>query len=515
VGNGNTHSYDSPQPSPPERGKGKNPFRDSYKPEADEKQTASPKKSNPFRDSYQEDENVPVASLVTASPVKGKGSSGKSNPFEEEQQKVNPFDVDARSDSSKSKPTSKKSSPSTTKQTVSRANPILAQQNSASGTQGAVGSSHGSELGGSSEHGRGNNYDSEEVVARSGKLSKGEPGNPIYYLNRFSDWWLLGFLVVHVGQFVLLLNVGYRALPDGAFAVVLLLAAAVVIMVLVARWMTRRSRLAEWRNIELNNGICTPNDEADVVPDTAVLLLAAAAVTEGFAFAIFSAVSSGNYQYLDTEGFYTKGTLLQVLRFTSITLLALHRTLRPANRLDPMRTVLELEVIAVCWDALDGSTLYELLDGSSDISTSTQDSVRTLMAAWYVSVGFRMALMFFTNLSPSNWLKGIFVTAPFQLAAQPTVDRTLQGLRLKYAPLCMYCSPSELLDSPLFFLSCRSIITITMALADLYAAFLRTVIWSNGHLDALQQDMCIKNYMFLSTVAASYYNFQNTSKKEW
>ena len=54
-----------------------------------------------------------------------------------------------------------------------------------------------------------------------------------------------------------------------------------------------------------------------------------------------------------------------------------------------------------------------------------------------------------------------------------------------------------------------------MAMADLYAAFLRTVIWSQGHLDALQQDMCIKNYLFLSSVASAYYNYQNTSKKEW
>ncbi len=51
-------------------------------------------------------------------------------------------------------------------------------------------------------------------------------------------------------------------------------------------------------------------------------------------------IPAGFYEYLSPDGFYTKGTLLQVLRFTSITLLALHRTLRPANRLDPMRTVL-------------------------------------------------------------------------------------------------------------------------------------------------------------------------------
>lgn len=66
-----------------------------------------------------------------------------------------------------------------------------------------------------------------------------------------------------------------------------------------------------------------------------------------------------------------------------------------------------------------------------------------------------------------------------------------------------------------FFVFHRSVITITMALADLYAAFLRTALWSQGKLDALQQDMCIKNYLFLSTAMGAYYNFQNTSKKEW
>lgn len=408
--------------------------------------TSSSKKSNPFRDSYKEEDDVPIASPVAAVPrviVAGKDSPRKTNPFEDEgavASKVNPFDVDVQGDSGKGGRYSPKSWASKPQQpqkqqTVSRPNPILAGQKSRALGLGQAqgqdeGSSHGSDVaGGSSDSVR----SGDEVVPFTGKLAKGEPGSTVYYLNRLSDWWLLGFLLVHVGQFILLLNVGYRALPDGGFAVVLFLATAVVIMVLVARWKTKRSRLAEWRNIQLNSGVCTPQDEADLVPDSAVLLLCAAAVTEGFAFAIFSAVSSGNYQYLDEDGFYTKGTLLQVLRFTSITLLALHRTLRPANRLDPMRTVLELEVIAVCWDALDGSTLYELLDGNSGISSSMADSVRALMAAWYVSVGFRMALMFLTNLSPTNPLQRMVITSPFQLASQPTVDRTLQGLRLKYA----------------------------------------------------------------------------------
>ena len=79
------------------------------------------------------------------------------------------------------------------------------------------------------------------------------------------------------------------------------------------------------------------------VPDRAVMLLAIAAVLEGVAFAIYTTVTAGNSQALpNSSSFYSQGTTLQTLRFASITLLALHRVLRPANRIDPMRTVLEV-----------------------------------------------------------------------------------------------------------------------------------------------------------------------------
>lgn len=412
-----------------------NPFRNSYNQDKNVNESSKSPKSNPFRDSYKEEEDDPSAASSTAISTATIDSvsatqSKKSNPFrdsykEEEEEvetkpsistKSNPFDIEVQNLDRQSRLL--RQSPRT-KIAMSKANPLLSPINGENdGDMGTV-----------SEHGQ--EFSSETAVVVSTGMLKGEPGNPIYYLNRFSDLWLLAFIFAHTGQFVLLLNVGYKALPDGAFGVVLFLAFAVVALLLAARYMTRKSRLAERRNIELNNGICTPQDEADVVPDSAVMMIAAAAITEGFAFAIFTAVSSGNYQYLDQDGFYTKGTLLQVLRFASITLLGLHRTLRPANRLDPMRTVLELEVISVCWDALDGSTLYELLDGNSDLSSSMSNSIRVLMAAWYISVGFRMALMFLTNMSPSSHLHSMVITAPFQLATQPTVDRTLQGLRLK------------------------------------------------------------------------------------
>ena len=74
-------------------------------------------------------------------------------------------------------------------------------------------------------------------------------------------------------------------------------------------------------------------------------------------------------------GFVTKGTVIQTLNFASILFLAVHRVIRPANRADPMRTLLELEVVSVCWDALDGSTLYQLLD-SLDLDPGFRFSIR-------------------------------------------------------------------------------------------------------------------------------------------
>ena len=68
----------------------------------------------------------------------------------------------------------------------------------------------------------------------------------------------------------------------------------------------------------------------------------------------------------------------------------------------------ELEVISVCWDALDGSTLYELLDGNSDLSNSSAYSIRLLMAAWYVSVGEQIIFVAATaqltvSSAPTTW----------------------------------------------------------------------------------------------------------------
>ena len=94
--------------------------------------------------------------------------------------------------------------------------------------------------------------------------------------------------------------------------------------------------------------------------------------------------------------------LLQVLGFSAIVNFSFHRILRPANRLDPLRSILEVEIIGICWDALDGATLYQLLVTSSELSVAMSTAVRCLMFFWYMSVGCRLAIMYCSHLTPAS-----------------------------------------------------------------------------------------------------------------
>eukprot|EP01031_Cornospumella_fuschlensis_P032399 gene32399-39179_t len=322
-------------------------------------------------------------------------------------------------------------------------------------------------------------------------MGTGQPDNPIYHKNLYSELWLVVFVVGIIVQFSLLLVVGYDPLPVGSFVLIILLLLSSVSLVVFSRLHVKKSSLSKSRNIALRNGECSPDDEADEVSDIAIYALGAASVLLGLNFAIFTSVLSGSNAEFPSHGFFNQDSFMQILRFASITMLALHRILRPANRIDPMRTILELEVVSVCWDAIDGSTLYELLQSSKDYSSDLKHALSTLMAFWYFSVGVRMCIMLLTHLSPTSWVHRRLVAAPLQLDAQPTIDRTLQGLRL------------------------RSFVVMVMAVADFFAAAIRIYLWSEGKLDALQQDMAVKNFVFLVTFSSAFYMCGYTVTRNW
>lgn len=308
----------------------------------------------------------------------------------------------------------------------------------------------------------------------------------IYYKNTLSERWLAIAIVAHIVQFSILLSIARPIMSDGSFGGVLFLVIAVVFLLIGARLATGKKPRVHLRFKE----VLTPEDEADNVRPIAVHMLGLAAVLEGIAYAIFTAATAGSASALPQVGFYSHSTVVQTLQFASITFLTFHRSIRPSNRCDPLRTMLELEVVSVCWDALDGSTIFMLLE-TPHLSSTVQVALRLLLAFWYLSVGARTAFMYAVHLPPTSPVYQLLITRPLELAKTPVVDRTLQSLRQ------------------------RSIVTLVMSAAELYAMSLRIYLWTRGQLDTLQIEMTVKNIMFLFQIYTASDMYNLTNRRDW
>jgi hypothetical protein len=237
----------------------------------------------------------------------------------------------------------------------------------------------------------------DEVIEKNYEATVSE-GNFIYHKLHFVDFWLAASVLAHIILFSLLLSMAKNRFSPGTLAVLVILVITVAVLLIFGRWFIKKKT---GRN-DFKNEKLSPEDETDNVPNYSIKLFAFASVLEGISFAIFSSVTAGNQSDKDSSDIYhSSSAILQVLRFTSIVLLCFHRILRPANRADPLRTILELEVVSVCWDAIDGSTFYDLLN-ETQLTRSADIAARFLMVIWYLSVGVRLGLMFLVHLSPDS-----------------------------------------------------------------------------------------------------------------
>ena len=152
-------------------------------------------------------------------------------------------------------------------------------------------------------------------------------------------------IALHVLQFAFLLGIGSSALHPAALSVLLLVVVTVPVLLFVARLKCRAHDKSVWSSDAL-----TVQQETDHVPDSAVYILCVAALLEGIACAIYPTASADSQadghdnddDSLSGAGFNSFQTMGQILSFASVTFYAFHRILRPANRLDPLRTILEV-----------------------------------------------------------------------------------------------------------------------------------------------------------------------------
>ncbi len=54
-----------------------------------------------------------------------------------------------------------------------------------------------------------------------------------------------------------------------------------------------------------------------------------------------------------------------------------------------------------------------------------------------------------------------------------------------------------------------------MTAAEVYAAIIRIILWARGQLSPLQQDMCIKNILFATSVYGAYDMFMSVKERHW
>lgn len=164
--------------------------------------------------------------------------------------------------------------------------------------------------------------------------------NKIFDKVCISDTWVLIFVIGHIIQFSILLVVGYPVFTTFIFVILVLLAVSVPFCIIYGRYLVRSKRFMSERNIKITK----PEDESILnLPINTIYLFCMAAVMEGISYAIFASFVAGNTSELDSNHFsYNKSTLLETFRFSSIVLFCMHRIVRPANRLDPVRTMLEV-----------------------------------------------------------------------------------------------------------------------------------------------------------------------------
>lgn len=167
----------------------------------------------------------------------------------------------------------------------------------------------------------------------------------LYHAVHFGSLWMYIAIILHLLQFCFLLGIGSSALHPAALAIQILLVLAVPILLILARI---QSRPAHAKSLWSSDAMSV-QQETDIVPDSAIYLLCSAALLEGLACAIYPSASARSFDSDDKDddtlsgsGFRSYQTMGQILSFASITFYSFHRIIRPANRLDPLRTLLEV-----------------------------------------------------------------------------------------------------------------------------------------------------------------------------
>jgi hypothetical protein len=139
------------------------------------------------------------------------------------------------------------------------------------------------------------------------------------------------------------------------------------------------------------------------VTDSALYFFITATVTFGVAHGIFLYGTAHGTAVLSTDEFWGVHMLMMSSHSIAVILYSIHRILRPSDRGDPLRTILELEAVDVCLNALDGCNLM-YLDEVVMIGSHLTLFCRIVGVAWFIFVAIQVSALFLVH-TPRGELK--------------------------------------------------------------------------------------------------------------
>eukprot|EP01084_Bolivina_argentea_P196779 337318_1 len=237
-------------------------------------------------------------------------------------------------------------------------------------------------------------------------------------------WWFSSICLVFSTIMICILSIQMKLTLLQQVSVLALYVLSIVFAV-ISRLTVQKNKTSILLSGVNDNKFNSITKDIDTVKSISIYSLILAVICYVAGSIIFQLHAIHHYSSLPESGFISAQTLLQLIRWISIQLYSLNRILRPANRCDPLRTIFDLDVVEICLDSIDSSSLFQILI-TPELSTITYINFLTKIAItmWMTSVGLRIALLFLVHLPASSfiWLimlphKAYYMFMPFWFAS--------------------------------------------------------------------------------------------------
>jgi hypothetical protein len=239
--------------------------------------------------------------------------------------------------------------------------------------------------------------DESDCQQQDGPPPEGQFGMHLFVTHFAKGWFLLSLLGVPTVAAGVCAALSYSNLPKVTgwivASTVILLACASVGFLLRAYRRHIKIRSPPWWSRKAISSVVEETDDVSTEAVTALIWAAGALCMLLSAFTLFLLPRLGGL------GGDALGWATATFYVAGITFYAFHRILRPADRYDPLRTILELEAVEVCMDAVDMAACFSLGVAAAQAGhDALATAALVVTVVWIQGSGLRIAILYLAHV---------------------------------------------------------------------------------------------------------------------